>query len=62
MDLIEYLEKMNDDTKAAKLFGVKPRTVLSWRLGDRTPRPAQAAVIVKKSPVTYEGIYKRRAA
>lgn len=56
MNLREYIEKMGDE-KAAKLFQVKPRTVMSWRLGDRTPRPKQAKIIVEKSPVTMEGIY-----
>ena len=50
------------DAAAAKRFGVAKRTAQSWRLGERTPRPEQAAVIVKKSPVTFEGIYRRQAA
>lgn len=56
MKLIDYI-KETGDAKCAKLFGVKVRTVRSWRLGERFPRPAQAQVIVKKSPVTHEGIY-----
>lgn len=56
MDLIEYLEKMGDE-KAANLFGVKKRTVMSWRLRERTPRPKQAQIITERSPVTMEGIY-----
>lgn len=56
MDLKTFIEQVGDE-KAAKLFGVKPRTVMSWRLGNRTPRPKQAKVIVAKSPVTMNGIY-----
>lgn len=56
MELKTYIEQVGD-AKAAKLFGVKTRTVMSWRLGDRTPRPKQAKVIVAKSPVTMNGIY-----
>lgn len=56
MNLPEYIAEMGDD-KAARLFGVTKRTAMSWRLRDRFPRPAQAEVIVSKSPVTMEGIY-----
>jgi len=56
MDLKTYIEKIGDE-QAAKLFQVKRRTAQSWRLGARKPRSEQAAIIVKKSPVTYEGIY-----
>lgn len=56
MDLIAYIKEVGD-LAAAKRFGVTKRTAQSWRLRERTPRPEQAAVIVKKSPVTYEGIY-----
>lgn len=56
MNLVEFLTTIGD-AEAARLFGVKVRTVQSWRLRDRIPRPQQAAIIVSKSPVTYEGIY-----
>lgn len=56
MKLSEYISQQGDE-KCAKLFGVPVRTIRSWRLKERRPRPAQAAVIVKKSPVTHEGIY-----
>lgn len=56
MKLSEYIESVGDE-KAAKLFRTKVRTVISWRLLERRPRPEQAEIIVKKSPVTYEGIY-----
>ena len=56
MNLKTFIEKVGD-AKAAKLFGVKPRTVMSWRLGDRTPRPKHAKTIVANSPVTMNGIY-----
>lgn len=56
MTLPEYIASMGDE-KAARLFGVERRTVMSWRLRSRIPRPKQAEVIVEKSPVTMEGIY-----
>ena len=56
MKLSEYIKDQGDE-KCAKQFGVPVRTVRSWRLKNRRPRPEQAAIIVKKSPVTYEGIY-----
>jgi hypothetical protein len=59
MNLKEFIEQMGDE-KAAKLFEVKPRTVMSWRLGDRVPRPKQARIITERSPVTLDGIYVSR--
>jgi DNA-binding transcriptional regulator YdaS (Cro superfamily) len=58
MDLKTYLKQMGD-SEAARLFGVKPRTILSWRRGERRPRPSQAARIVEvtQGEVSYEGIY-----
>ena len=58
MTLPEYIASMGDE-KAARLFGVEKRTVMSWRLRDRTPRPVQAERIVANSPVTLEGIYSQ---
>lgn len=57
MKLTEYLKQMNDDRKAAVLFGVTERAISSWRRGERTPRPKHAKTIIEKSPVTIEGIY-----
>jgi DNA-binding XRE family transcriptional regulator len=45
------------DEEAARRLGVKLRTVKSWRLGDRTPRPEQARAIVGVLPVTLDDIY-----
>ena len=56
MKLSAYIALLGDE-KAAQLWSVKVRTVQSWRLGERTPRRDQAALIVRTSPVTYEGIY-----
>lgn len=61
MDLKPYLEKMGD-SKAAELFGVKKRTVAAWRRGERHPKRSHAEIIVKRSPVTFEGIYGARSA
>jgi DNA-binding transcriptional regulator YiaG len=45
------------DVEAARVLGVKRRTVRSWRYGDRRPRPAQAREIVKLAPVSLDDIY-----
>lgn len=57
VNLVEYIEREGDEAAAA-LFGVSVRTVASWRLGERTPRRKTAQIIVKRSPVTYAGIYQ----
>ena len=51
-----YLRTLGDE-EAASVLGVKPRTVKSWRLGDRIPRPAQARAIVARAPVSMSDIY-----
>jgi hypothetical protein len=56
VNLPEYIAQMGDE-KAARVFGVSRRTVMSWRLRNRLPRPAQAKRIVETSPVTIAGIY-----
>lgn len=56
LSLPEYIQQVGDEA-ASILFGVKRRTVESWRRKERHPRPEQARLIVKKSPVTMEGIY-----
>lgn len=58
MELKKYIQKQGDD-KCAQLFNVKPRTVASWRRGERYPRPDQANLIVEatKGEVTLAGIY-----
>lgn len=56
MRLSDYIKRVGD-ARAARLFGVKVRTAAAWRRGERMPRKEHAAVIVRKSPVTYAGIY-----
>jgi DNA-binding transcriptional regulator YdaS (Cro superfamily) len=58
MRLQDFIKTVGDAT-AAKLFGVKERTAMSWRLGDRRPRPAKAAEIVRmtKGKVGFTDIY-----
>ncbi len=57
--LSEYIKTIGDE-KAAQIFGVELRTAKSWRLGERTPRTSKISVILKKTPVTYDGIVKSR--
>ena len=44
MTLPDYIRQIGE-AKAATVFGVKQRTVKSWREGARQPRPLQAAKI-----------------
>ena len=45
-DLKSFIERVGDP-KAAKLIGVKERTVASWRRGERTPRTKHIKKIQK---------------
>jgi len=45
------------DAEIAEQIGVRPRTVQSWRLGERYPRPEQAREIIARLPVTMDDIY-----
>lgn len=58
MKLTTYIEQIGD-AEAAKRFGVKLRTVQSWRRGERRPRPTQIPAIIEGSDgkVTVSGIY-----
>lgn len=58
MTLREYILKFGVD-HCAILFGVKPRTIDSWKRGERYPRPEKAHEIVSKTEgkVTIEGCY-----
>ena len=60
MNLRDFLKEIGDNT-AAKLIGVKPRTIASWRRGERFPRPDQVARILRasKGRVDYKGIYSK---
>lgn len=51
----------NGDEIAAERLGVPRRTVKSWRLGDRIPRPAQARQIMERAEVTMDDIYGQPA-
>lgn len=54
-----YIQQHGDE-KCAQIFNVKPRTVASWRRGERYPRPEQARNIVEKTfgEVTLSDIYE----
>jgi hypothetical protein len=57
--LAEFIRK-HGDAHCATLFGVKERTVASWRRGENFPRTAKAPQIVERTggAVTIEGIYR----
>lgn len=59
MNLDDYIKKVGDAEFAAK-FGITPRAALSYRMGDRSPRPKLAKRIVAATPVTWAGIYNSR--
>lgn len=58
MNLSEYIETRGDDA-CAEAWGEKLRTVQSWRLLERYPRPEKARAIVSETggKVTLDGIY-----
>lgn len=58
MTLVEFIQKKGD-AACAELFGVKLRTIGSWRRLERMPRPAQARRIVEVTggAVSMAGIY-----
>ena len=60
MKLNEYLSRVGDE-EAAKLFSVKKRTAISWRLGQRSPSPSQAFKIeeLTKGVVSFVECYNR---
>lgn len=60
MKLSDYIRTTGDKV-FAKRFGVTERAAISWRLGERRPRPQIAQRIVDTTPVTWEGIYGSEA-
>ncbi len=60
MTLSEYITMLGDQT-AAQVLGISERAAKSYRLGKRTPRPAKAQNMVKRSKgkLTLETIYGR---
>lgn len=58
MKLKAYIE-WKGEPYCAELFGVKIRTIASWRRGERRPRPDQANEIVRltRGTVQLEDIY-----
>ena len=52
-----YLADLGDE-RAAEVLKCKRRTIKSWRLGDRFPRPREALKIVARGVVTMDDIYK----
>ncbi len=56
MNLSDYIAKVGDAQFAAR-FGVKERTAMAYRLGERSPRAGLAQRIVDETPVKWDGIY-----
>jgi DNA-binding transcriptional regulator YdaS (Cro superfamily) len=58
MDLPSFIKSVGDEA-AARLFGVKLRTVASWKYGERTPHGKRAAEIERltKGKVRVTEIY-----
>ena len=59
MKFTDFVSKIGGDAELADRLGVKPRTVQSWRLGDRQPRPVLAQKIIKISDgdLSWDDIY-----
>lgn len=62
MNLKKYIELVGDSA-AAEMFGITTRAAMSYRLGDRKPRPAVAERIVTKTKgkVSWKEIYTEEA-
>lgn len=56
MNLKEHIREVGLK-KFAKKFNVTERTVQYWLDTDRVPQKRIAVEIVKKTPVTYAGLY-----
>ena len=56
MRLPEYIKQVGVK-KFARQFRLNQRTVVSWIYTERRPRREIAQRIVKRTPVTMEGIY-----
>ena len=58
ISLPEFIADVGDEA-SAELFGVKLRTIQSWRRRERIPRPdqAQAMVLVAGGRLSLESIY-----
>lgn len=58
--LQDLIERFGGDSTVAKMLNVKPRTIQSWRLGDRKPKPHQALALVEmsKGHLKWGDIYK----
>jgi hypothetical protein len=56
MKLSDYIKSMGDE-KFASVIGCSKHAARMWRLEERKPRPTWAQKIVKKTPVTMDGIY-----
>lgn len=59
MELAVYIQKQTDEV-AAKMFGVKKRTISSWRRLERAPAPCQSFHIIEKTngEIDWQGIYQ----
>jgi hypothetical protein len=51
-----FLGSLGDEL-AAELLSRKVRTVQSWRLGERLPRPNEAREIAAKAGISLDDIY-----
>ena len=61
--LKEIIPLIGTDYDVAEKVGVKPRTVKSWRLGDRRPRVQEAVRLAElcPEPVTLDDVYRTPA-
>lgn len=58
MDLKTFIERLGDE-RAAVVLKSNPRTVRSWRLGERVPKPIKAQEIesLTKRKVRFQECY-----
>ena len=48
LSLVDFINALGDE-KAATMFGVKPRTIQSWRRAERMPRTRDIPLLIERS-------------
>lgn len=59
MNILEWIDSVGGAKKAAAILKEEPRTVESWKYGEKIPHPKSAKNIVEKTngKVDYNGVF-----
>lgn len=59
MNIFEWIDSVGGVVEAAKILDESPRTLNSWKYGEKTPSPAAAKNVVEKTKrvVDFNSIY-----